>query len=151
MKYEKGRIVFIYGEKKHELEIEEIINLILNNKIFIDKIEENILKQAYFCQSHNEKFMNYCCDNNICQKCSEEFHKLHNNYIKKDINDNEIENLKKKLSYKKYNTNIFKSQILQLLKIIKDLSSNSYNENFKIVIQKKIIYKFEKIKNLLIL
>ena len=174
VKYEKGKIVFSDREKEEKLEIEEILKLILENKMFIPKKEENILKQAYFCQFHNEKYIKYSSYNNICKNCFKELNYLNINFLQKDINDNDIKDInnnyfkdindndikdinendikyiKSKLNYNKDNINIFQSKILQLIIIIIDLKNNFYNENFISVIKKKLSYKFEKIKNWLI-
>ena len=75
--YEKGDIIFIYRNEKIKLELESIIILILNDKMFIDENEKEILKQAYFCQIHNKQFIKYChCNNNICQDCLKD-HSFH--------------------------------------------------------------------------
>ena len=158
VKYEKGKIIFSDREKEEKFEIEEILKLILENKMFIPKKEENILKQAYFCQFHNEKYIKYSSYNNICKNCFKELndwninclHKDINDNDIKDINDNDIKYIKSKLNCYKDNINIFQSKILQLIIIIIDLKNNFYNENFISVIKKKLSYKFEKIKNWLI-
>ena len=85
IKFDKGHLLFIYDNEVIFLSIEEIIELNKSKELFINKNKKDILNQAYICQVHNKKYVNYCpCKNNICSKCKEEEHICHNNlYMKK--------------------------------------------------------------------
>lgn len=152
VKYEKGDIIFIYSNEKIKLEIETLLNLILNDKMFINPNEKEILKQAYFCQNHNQKFIKYChCNNDICGDCWKD-HFLHEgiDLKKKDINKNDIKILQKKINYLKDKYKNIKNNISRLIDSYWDLKKNTkYNYEFKNIIKKDINNKFNRNKQLL--
>ena len=149
--YEKGDIIFIYRNEKIKLELESIIILILNDKMFIDENEKEILKQAYFCQIHNKQFIKYChCNNNICQDCLKD-HSFHIgiDLKKKDINENDIKNLQNKINHLKKNFIIIKTRITRIMDAFFDLKKNKYTNNFTNKIKKLINKRFNRNNNLL--
>ena len=150
--YEKGEIIFIYRKEKIKLEIEIILNLILNNKMFINKKEKEILKQAYFCHIHNKEYINYCyCKSNICEECTKE-HFLHSAKginFKKDINKINIKILQNKINYYKYNSKTLENKINHLIKPFFDIKNDYFNNNFKNILIKSINRQFNRIKKLL--
>ena len=150
VRYEKGKIIFIYRKEKIQIEIERILNLILDNKMFINKEEKEILKQAYFCETHNKEYKSCCyCDNDICEDCSKD-HFLHKgSIIKKEINENDIKKLKEKIiNYNNYYKSI-KSRNTQIIISFGDVRNNYYNDDFKNSFKKKINFKFSKMERLL--
>ena len=82
IKIEKNKILF-YDEKGRGkyFFVEEIIQLIFENKLFIKGCRTNEIKiNAYICKEHNEDYCSYCsdCHINICEKCVREKHNEHN-------------------------------------------------------------------------
>ena len=117
-------------------------------------MKKETLEQAYYCRIHkNKKFISYCfCNNNICEDCSNN-HFLHEgiDLRKKEINDNDIQNLQNKIRNNFENNFInINSKIYILIKSFMDLKKNNYNDNFKLILTKEINNKFNKIKKILI-
>ena len=148
--YKEGKIIFIYENKEINLEIEEILNLIIDKKMFIEKNNKEILEEAYICQLHKKNFINYCsCKKNICKECN---HFLHEEYsLKKNINITEIKYLENKINdYKEKLRKIYFIK-KEIKNILFELNNKYYNDFYKEILKKKLFVIYKRIKFLLAL
>ena len=147
--YTEGKINFIYDEEKIYMNIENILQLISDRKLFINKNNnQHIFNKAYFGQEHKNKYINICdCHKNICEKCKNEKYICHQElFSKKSIPDNlnYLLYCLTKLSYNSFNIIFcYKNQIKNILK---ELENENYNEEIKKIYtcKFKLLYdKFE--------
>ena len=96
----------------------------------------NYEKKNYVCEKHNELFISYCekCEMNLCMQCEME-HDNHKQIPYKNIipNKEEVENSLKQIKNKidKLNENI--TNIINMLKKVKDNMNLLYNINYDIL------------------
>ena len=122
--YTEGRIQFIHDGDKIDMNIENILKLISNRELFINKNKnQHIVKQAYIGQEYKDKYINNC------EKSKKEKHISHQElYLKKNIpeNLNHLLNCITKLAYNSFNIIVcYKNQIKNILK---ELDNENYNE-----------------------
>jgi len=149
---EKFHIIFILDNEKICLDIEEMLKLIAEKELFINK-NEDILNQAYYCQIHNKKYEKYCtCENNICELCLKNEHICHK---EKEVKNYDLHNLKKFkfiicqfITYNIQKINFYKREIKN---IIKELSNNKYSNVFQDKLNIKLNIIFTKMKKKIIL
>ena len=132
--YTEGKISFIYDKEKIDMNIENILELISDRKLFINKNNsQHIFNKAYFGQAHKNKYINICdCHKNICEKCKNEKYICHQElFSKKSIPDN-LNHLLYYLTKLSYNSfNIIFCYKNQIKNILKELENENYNEEIK--------------------
>ena len=125
------------------LDIIEILEYILNNKIFLKKCaNKNIRNNAYICKEHKNNYYSYCidCKVNICEKCRNNKHYNHKIFDFNIKNKNFFEFLDKilyiKISHIK--AHIIKSQKEKFNNYIKN--DNMIQENNELISKIFILY-----------
>ena len=145
--YTEGKIYFICDGKKIDMNIENILELINNRELFINKNQnQDILNQAYICQEQNEKNVSKSYyHKNICEKNNEL-----NNCSEDDLNSiniidlNNMLNYLTKLTYKYFN--IIFAYKNKIIKNLKELDNENYNEEFKKIFISKLKLSYDKLE-----
>ena len=123
----KSILMILDGKNSIRISIQDIIELIINNKLFINKENEDILKQAYICQEHKESFVEYCsCGRNICEKCKL-YHFCHEIIEQNYMSNNEIKTIQEeaKISIIEINE-LFPFIESEAKKLIRDFNNKIY-------------------------
>ena len=152
IKCERYQLIFKYENYTNILDMDEILNLILQNNLFIKNEEENknILEQTYNCEIHNKKYITYCeCRKNLCELCLKEEHSTHKQLLNNDISECKINKFKSKVKSLKYKyLKVFINYRYKIKDLVKELNNKNNSDNFKEQIKLKADSMFRPIKEL---